>query len=197
MYKHTALADAHRDTLHTKTTKEQTRSHKHITHTCTNTKHSFKHMQIHIGPQTEPTNTQLYTPIQTHRISKSMWKVFLVNRCRGKAVLPTVYMPNTVNVMNGCNHNICIRAYTLWQTRTHNWAGFWVRDHFLPWGLGDGLLLFWPITREHRLTHPAHWSWVINYQAVPSLGQMNISTWLPRNNEPHPKSLNRPILSAL
>lgn len=139
---------------------------------------------------------QLHTPIQTHRMCEIL---------RGKFFWPAdaeekqhyQYTPNTVNVMNGYNHNICIRPYTLWQTQAQWWAGFRVRDHFLPWGLGDGLLLFWPITREHWLTPPAHWSWVINYQAVPCLGQMNISTWLPWNNEPHPKSLKRPLLGAL
>lgn len=196
------LAYAHRDTLHTKTTKgTDICSHKHMTHTYMH-KHSTTHTALNIcksiwahKPNLHPHNfTHLYK--HTERV-RFYVESFLASRCRGKAALPTVYMPNTVDVMNGCNHNICIRAYTLWQTWTHCWAGFRVRDHFLPWGLGDGLLLFWPITCEHWLTPPAHWSWVINYQAVSCLGQMNISTWLPWNNEPHPKSLNRSILSAL
>ncbi len=199
--KHTATSICTQRHITQKQPKEQVYVYTSIWHTHTymhkHNTHSPKHMQIHMGQQTELTSPQLHTPIQTHRMCEILHeKFFLARRCRVKAALPTVYMPNTVDVMNGCNHNICIRAYTLWQTRTHCWAGFRVRDHFLPWGLGDGLLLFWPIPREHWLTPPAHWSWVINYQAVPCLGQMNISTWLPWNNEPHPKSLNRPILCA-
>lgn len=164
------------------------------TYTCTNTKHS---LNICKSIWAHKPNLHTHTYKYTQNVWDSTWKVFLLADAEEKQCYLLYILPNTVDVMNGCDHNICIRAYTLWQTRTHCWAGFRVRDHFLPWGLGDGLLLFWPITRKHWLTPPAHWSWVINYQAVPCLGQMNISTWLPWNNEPHPKSLNRPILSAL
>lgn len=134
--------------------------------------------------------------IQTHKFTKPQ------NICRHTALQiyrlcvffqqietnaeDSIYLSMTNNkCCQGWTRNICMKTRPT-DPNSEWWAGFWVRDHCLPRGLGDGLLLFWPIVRERWLTPPAHWSWVINYQAVPCLGQMNISTCLPWNNEPIP-----------